>query len=126
MGVSFCKIYIYSIGILFDRGVLELMWLFIGGLSIMSEDSSCRHHTPILYYYVLLQIILGAFITSILILWMVSSSMCPLQVARLMACCYGMECDILGLLPKGLFNKLLTMHGVYKSSACGNGLSHRN
>lgn len=27
-----------------------------------------------------------------------------------MACCYGMECDILGLLPRHLFQRLLTMH----------------
>ena len=76
----FCKMYIYFIGMIFDRGILELIWLFVGGLSIITEDITCRTHNPFLYYYVLLQIILGAFITLILISWMVSSSVCPLQV----------------------------------------------
>eukprot|EP01084_Bolivina_argentea_P119218 211403_1 len=110
---SFCKMYIYFIGIIFDRGILELIWLFVGGLLVITEDISCRNHTPILYYYVLLQIILGGFITSILLIWMVSSSLCPLQVARFLTCCYGMECDILGLLPRHLFQKLLTMHNSF-------------
>jgi len=105
-----CKTYIYSLGIIFDRGILELFWLFIGGVSIISEDTSCRAQNPILFYYVVLQMILGLFISSLLILWMVSSSACPLQVARLLTCCYGMECDILGLLPRHLFQQLLTMH----------------
>eukprot|EP00483_Globobulimina_turgida_P006533 UN06543 len=117
----YCKLYIYFIGIVFDRGILELMWLFIGGLSIMTEDRLCRSNTPILFYYVLLQIILGAFITIILILWMVSSSLCPLQVARLMTCCYGMECDILGILPQHLFQQLLTIHNNLRNDNNNNG-----
>ena len=38
-----------------------------------------------------------------------------LKVARLMACCYGMECDILGLLPRHLFQRLLTMHNTWNT-----------
>lgn len=30
-----------------------------------------------------------------------------------MTCCYGMECDILGLLPRHLFQQLLTMHNSW-------------
>ena len=77
---KYCKLYVYIIGMIFDRGILELIWLFIGGLSIITEDITCRTHTPFLYFYVMLQIILGAFITSMLVCWMVSSSLCPLQV----------------------------------------------
>jgi len=112
----YCKLYIYCVAILFDRGILELIWLFVGGLSIVTEDVSCRDHTPVLYYYVLLQIILGAVITFILVSWMLSSSWCPLQVARLLACCYGMECDILGILPRHLFQRLLTMHNTWNAN----------
>ena len=32
-----------------------------------------------------------------------------------MACCYGMECDILGLLPRHLFQRLLTMHNTWNN-----------
>jgi len=104
-----CRTYVYCVGILFDRGILELFWLFIGGISVVSEDAVCREGNPILYFYVVLQIVLGALLTALLVGWMLSSSLCPLQVARLLTCCYGMECDILGLLPRHLFQQLLAL-----------------
>ncbi len=38
----------------------------------------------------------------------------------MLTCCYGMECDVLGLLPRHLFQQLLTMHDSWNKGAALN------
>mmetsp|Transcript_43250 Transcript_43250/g.53122 ORF Transcript_43250/g.53122 Transcript_43250/m.53122 type:complete len:361 (-) Transcript_43250:13-1095(-) len=108
-----CKIYTYTIGIIFDRGVLEIIWLFIGGICLVNENISCKLNHPILYFYVTLQVILGIIITILIIFWMIISTFCPLSMARCMSMCYEVQCDILGFCPTGYYKNLINTQFNY-------------
>ena len=74
------KTWVSLIGIIFDRGVLEFAWLIIGILTVWGEDKMCCAHHPVLYYYVSLQVILGIFLIFLLLVWLMTTTICPLQV----------------------------------------------
>lgn len=82
------RVWIYFIGILFDRGILELIWLFVGIFTLLNESSKCSSRNPVIFFYVSLQVFLGFFITILLSIWMISSTFFPLQVMHHSIHCY--------------------------------------
>ncbi|ETO28465.1 hypothetical protein RFI_08665 [Reticulomyxa filosa] len=73
------KFWLKMVSCFCDRGMLELMWLFVGAISVASENQHCRRNVPLLFYYVMLQVLLGILALSILFIWIASTSLCPLQ-----------------------------------------------